>query len=112
MFPNDENVYLHSTPAQELFARNRRDFSHGCVRVERPVDLAMWVLGDTVTWSRERIIETMQEGKPARVNLPRPIPVILFYTTAIAGQDGSIQFFEDIYGHDELLLQALSARTR
>jgi murein L,D-transpeptidase YcbB/YkuD len=112
MFPNDENVYLHSTPAQELFARNRRDFSHGCVRVERPVDLAMWVLGDTVTWSRERIIETMQEGKPARVNLPRPLPVILFYTTAITGQDGSIQFFEDIYGHDEQLLQALSARTR
>ena len=112
MFPNDENVYLHSTPAQELFARNRRDFSHGCVRVERPVDLALWVLGDTVTWSRERIIETMQEGKPTRVNLPRPIPVILFYTTAIAGPDGSIQFFEDIYGHDELLLQALSTRTR
>jgi murein L,D-transpeptidase YcbB/YkuD len=112
MFPNDENVYLHSTPAQELFNRTRRDFSHGCVRVERPVDLALWVLGDTVTWNRERIVATMREGKSTRVNLSRPLPVILFYTTAMVGSDGATMFFDDIYGHDEKLLQALHARNR
>lgn len=110
MFPNDENVYLHSTPAQELFNRHKRDFSHGCVRVERPVDLGVWVLRDVAGWDRERIVSAMEKGKPLRVNLPRPLPVILFYTTAIAGLDGRPQFFEDVYGHDEKLEKALDAR--
>ncbi len=110
MFPNDENVYLHSTPAQELFSRTKRDFSHGCVRVERPVDLGVWVLRDVAGWDRERIIAAMEKGKPTRVNLPRPLPVVLFYTTAIAGLDGRPQFFEDVYGHDGKLEKALDAR--
>lgn len=110
MFPNDENVYLHSTPAQELFNRNKRDFSHGCVRVEHPIDLGVWVLRDVPGWDRERIVNAMREGKPTRVNLPRPLAVILFYTTAIAGLDGRPQFFEDVYGHDARLEKALAAR--
>jgi murein L,D-transpeptidase YcbB/YkuD len=110
MFPNDENVYLHSTPAQELFNRNKRDFSHGCVRVERPVDLGIWVLDEVSGWDRDRILNAMKEGKPTRVNLPRPLPVILFYTTAIAGLDGRPQFFEDVYGHDAKLEKALATR--
>ncbi len=110
MFPNDENVYLHSTPAQELFSRNKRDFSHGCVRVERPVDLGVWVLRDVAGWDQDRIVKAMQGGKPTRVNLPKPLPVILFYTTAITGLDGRPQFFEDVYGHDAKLEKALAAR--
>jgi murein L,D-transpeptidase YcbB/YkuD len=110
MFPNDENVYLHSTPAQELFNRNKRDFSHGCVRVELPVDLGMWVLRDVPGWDREKIVNAMRGGKPTRVNLPRPLQVILFYTTAIAGLDGRPQFFEDVYGHDAKLEKALGSR--
>ena len=110
MFPNDENVYLHSTPAQELFDRNKRDFSHGCVRVEFPVDLGVWVLRDVAGWDREKIVSAMREGKPTRVNLPRPLPVILFYTTAITGLDGRPQFFEDVYGHDAQLEKALDER--
>jgi murein L,D-transpeptidase YcbB/YkuD len=110
MFPNDENVYLHSTPAQELFNRNKRDFSHGCVRVERPVDLGVWVLSEVAGWDRDKIVNAMKEGKPTRVNLPRPLPVILFYTTAIAGLDGRPQFFEDVYGHDAKLEKALATR--
>ena len=110
MFPNDENVYLHSTPAQELFNRNKRDFSHGCVRVEHPIDLGVWVLRDVAGWDREKIVNAMREGKPTRVNLPRPLPVILFYTTAIAGLDGRPQFFEDVYGHDVKLEKALASR--
>ncbi|HKP28588.1 MAG TPA: L,D-transpeptidase family protein [Gemmatimonadales bacterium] len=110
MFPNDENVYLHSTPAQELFNRNKRDFSHGCVRVERPVDLGVWVLREVAGWDHDKIVGAMKEGKPTRVNLPRPLPVILFYTTAIAGLDGRPQFFEDVYGHDAKLEKALATR--
>lgn len=110
MFPNDENVYLHSTPAQELFSRTKRDFSHGCVRVERPVDLGVWVLRDVGGWDRERIVAAMDKGKPTRVNLPRPLPVVLFYTTAIAGLDGRPQFFDDVYGHDAKLEKALASR--
>ena len=110
MFPNDENVYLHSTPAQELFSRTRRDFSHGCVRVEHPVDLGVWVLREVAGWDREKIVQAMHAGKPTRVNLPRPLPVILFYTTAIAGLDGRPQFFEDVYGHDAKLEKALATR--
>jgi murein L,D-transpeptidase YcbB/YkuD len=112
MFPNDENVYLHGTPAQELFSRSRRDFSHGCVRVERPVELAEWVLKGLPEWDRTSIIEAMHAGKPTQVNLDRPIAVMLFYTTAIVDSDGSPLFYDDVYGHDEKLLRALSARSR
>jgi len=111
IFPNAENVYLHSTPAQELFSRTRRDFSHGCVRVERPVDLAVWVLRDVPAWDRARIVAAMEKGKPTRVNLPRALPVILFYTTAIVELDGRPGFYEDIYRHDQRLLEALGARS-
>jgi murein L,D-transpeptidase YcbB/YkuD len=110
MFPNAANVYLHGTPAEELFGRSRRDFSHGCVRVERPIDLAVWALRDVPAWDQERIVAAMEKGKPTRVNLPRPMPVILFYTTAIVELDGRPGFYPDLYGHDQRLLGALGAR--
>ena len=109
VFPNDENVYLHGTPAEELFDRNRRDFSHGCVRVEDPVGLAEWVLSDQPEWTRERIEAAMEdEAKPSRrVSLTRPLTVVLFYTTATVEPDGTVRFAKDIYGHDQRLDQAL-----
>jgi murein L,D-transpeptidase YcbB/YkuD len=108
IFPNEENVYLHSTPATELFSRSRRDFSHGCVRVEDPVGLAQWVLSGQADWSRQRIIETMQGPRPRTVVLDRRIPVILFYiTAAVMPDDGATYFADDIYGHDRLLERAL-----
>jgi murein L,D-transpeptidase YcbB/YkuD len=103
IFPNDANVYLHGTPAQELFSRARRDFSHGCVRVEDPVALAEHVLRDVPGWDRARIVAAMIGGRPTRVNLARPIPVVLFYTTAIVTPEGTVGFYEDIYGHDARL---------
>jgi murein L,D-transpeptidase YcbB/YkuD len=112
IFPNDDNVYLHSTPAQELFNRTRRDFSHGCVRVEKPVDLAEWALRDVSGWDRARIVAAMDRGSPLQVNLARPIPVLMFYTTAIVLQDGTPQFFEDVYGHDARLLKTLHQARR
>ena len=109
VFPNDENVYLHGTPARQLFSRARRDFSHGCVRVEDPVALAEWVLKEQPEWTRGRILAAMSGTKPQGVNLLRPIQVILFYTTAVVmPEDGTIRFAEDIYQHDMKLDRALA----
>jgi murein L,D-transpeptidase YcbB/YkuD len=112
VFPNDDNVYMHATPAPALFGRPRRDLSHGCVRVEDPVGLAEWVLGDQPDWTRERILAAMNGPASSRVELPRPIRVILFYLTAVVTpEDGVIHFAEDIYGHDARLHQALTRKT-
>ncbi|MCB2021660.1 MAG: L,D-transpeptidase family protein [Burkholderiaceae bacterium] len=111
IFPNDANIYLHSTPAQSLFERSRRDFSHGCVRVEDPVALAEWVLQDQPQWTRERIVAAMQETPNLRVNLSQPLPVLLYYVTAIVSpEDGRLHFSDDIYGHDKKLARALAAQ--
>ena len=111
IFPNDVNVYLHDTPAPELFSRSRRDFSHGCVRVQDPVALAEWALEGQEQWDRERILAAMNASRPRQVNLKRPIQVILFYITAVVmPEDGSIHFAEDIYGHDTKLDGALERR--
>jgi murein L,D-transpeptidase YcbB/YkuD len=111
VFPNDEGVYLHGTPAQALFARSRRDFSHGCVRVEDPVALAEWVLKDRPEWTRDRIQDTIAGERSITLELPRPIQVILFYTTAaVMPEDGTVRFADDPYGHDVRLDRALRAR--
>ena len=114
MFPNDEHVYLHSTPAPELFGRARRDFSHGCVRVEDPVGLAVWALQDQPEWTRERITAAMKGGTPSlKAPLTRPIRVVLYYVTAaVIPRDGAIHFAEDIYAQDPLLDEALAARRK
>ncbi len=109
MLPNAYNVYLHDTPKKALFARSRRDFSHGCIRVANPVGLAEFVLKGADSWNRQRIEEAMREGRDNRhVELPVPVPVYLFYSTVIVAEDGQIHFFEDIYGHDETLKIALA----
>lgn len=111
IFPNDANVYLHGTPATQLFGRARRDFSHGCVRLEDPTGLAQWVLNDQPQWTRARIEQAMGAAAPLRVNLTRPIPVIMFYTTAmVMPSDQALHFAPDIYGHDAALRRALAAR--
>jgi murein L,D-transpeptidase YcbB/YkuD len=108
VFPNNEHVYLHATPARELFDRARRDFSHGCVRVEDPVSLAAWALEDQRQWTRERIVEAMAGTETEQVNLKHPIQVVLFYTTAmVLPDDGTMRFAEDIYRHDDRLDRAL-----
>ena len=111
IFPNDANVYLHDTPATQLFGRARRDLSHGCVRVEDPVALAHWVLKDQPGWTRERIQAAMAGTSPLRVDLTRPLPVILFYMTAmVMPADHTLYFADDIYGHDTKLARALASR--
>jgi len=109
IFPNENNVYLHSTPAQELFARSRRDFSHGCVRVEKPAELAAWLLRDQPPWTLERVQQAMQSGPDnQQVNLKTPVPVLIFYITAVVEGDGSVHFFDDIYGFDKSLNAVLA----
>lgn len=98
MLPNSHNVYLHDTPSRTLFARSRRDFSHGCIRVADPAGLAEWVLQDDPAWDRERIEAAMAGTRPLRVDLAEPIRVYIVYGTAIAREDGSMLFLEDLYG--------------
>ena len=97
MFPNDLAIYLHDTPADHLFDKVERDFSHGCIRVERPVDLAVWVLQDKPEWTRDRVQRAMQEGDWQRVDLDEEIPVHLVYQTVFVDEDGTVHFREDIY---------------
>jgi murein L,D-transpeptidase YcbB/YkuD len=108
VFPNSYNVYLHDTPATELFAKSRRDFSHGCIRLENPAELAAWVLRDTPGWTPDRIRATMNGDSPQQVNLPRPIPVLILYGTVIVLEDGLVHFYDDIYGHDAALEKVLA----
>jgi murein L,D-transpeptidase YcbB/YkuD len=100
LFPNQYNVYLHDTPADELFARPGRAFSHGCVRVEEPETLAMYVLRDSPEWTKEKILEAMNAGVEKQVPLKEKIPVhIVYFTTWVDDQDG-LHFQPDIYGYD------------
>ena len=108
LFPNEYDVYLHGTPAQELFAKARRDFSHGCIRLEQPAALAGWVLKAKPDWTPDRIKAAMSGSAPVQVNLDRPIPVLILYATAVAEPDGEIDFFDDIYGHDADLQSVLA----
>jgi L,D-transpeptidase YcbB len=107
IFPNADNVYMHGTPAQSLFARARRDFSHGCIRLEDPARLAGWVLRGSPEWTRERIDKAMHGERPTQVNLKTKLTVFLFYDTAYVDSKGVVYFADDYYGHDARLEKAL-----
>jgi L,D-transpeptidase YcbB len=108
IFPNNYNIYMHDTPEQEFFSRTRRDFSHGCIRLEKPADLAVWVLRDNPGWNMEKIRAAMNGNSPnQQVNLTHPIPVLIVYATVIITEDGVVHFYDDIYGHDATLEKVL-----
>lgn len=110
LFPNEHSVYLHSTPAQSLFSQSRRDFSHGCIRVQKPAELAAYLLRNQPPWTLEKVRAAMQTGpNNQQVNLKAPVPVLILYITAVVEEDGSVHFFNDIYGHDKSL-EALLAK--
>ena len=109
MFPNEHSVYLHSTPQPELFSRSQRDFSAGCIRVEKPAELGAWVLRNNREWTVERVQQEMQNGNDnVTVTLARRVPVFIVYGTALAYENGEVHFYGDIYGHDAALAQALA----
>jgi murein L,D-transpeptidase YcbB/YkuD len=104
LFPNSFNIYLHDTPHDELFEKDVRGFSHGCIRLEKPDELARWVLG----WDASRVNTAMQQGKDDQsVKLPRKIPVYIVYATTFE-RDGQLHFGNDLYNRDDALVQALS----
>src|SRR3712207_4786082 len=107
MFPNRFNVYLHDTPSKSLFEKDLRIFSHGCMRVENPLDLAALLLADQ-GWTRARIDEVIDKGQQRVVHLTKPIPIHVTYLTAWANKDGSVHFRRDIYGRDRQLEAALA----
>jgi murein L,D-transpeptidase YcbB/YkuD len=108
VFSNNYNVYMHDTPAVESFANSRRDFSHGCIRVEKASDLAAWVLRHNPGWTPDRIRTAMNGSAPHQVSLVDPIPVLIVYGTVVVLEDGVVHFYEDLYGHDLALEQVLA----
>jgi murein L,D-transpeptidase YcbB/YkuD len=107
MFPNRFNVYLHDTPAKSLFEKDLRVFSHGCMRVENPLDLAALLLADQ-GWTRAKIDAAVAAGKERVINLKKPVPVHVTYLTAWVNKDGAVNFRRDVYGRDKLLAAALA----
>ncbi len=103
LFPNSNNVYLHDTPHNELFAESQRDFSHGCVRVQEPIKLAAYLLRKSPEWSQQNILSAVAKRQEKYVALKEKLPVYLVYFTAWADADGRPHFRDDIYGHDKAL---------
>ncbi|MDO7887310.1 L,D-transpeptidase family protein [Hymenobacter cheonanensis] len=103
IFPNSNDIYLHDTPHGELFSQTKRNFSHGCVRVEEPVKLATYLLRDNPNWSQPAIEDTIAQHREKYITLKEKLPVYLVYLTAWADANGHAHFRDDIYGHDQTL---------
>jgi murein L,D-transpeptidase YcbB/YkuD len=107
MFPNAHSVYLHDTNDRGLFSRAERNLSSGCVRIENPFQLADLLLAGNPNWSTQRRDDILASGKTTRIDLPRPVEIVLAYYTAWVDETGTIQFREDVYGRDQAVLAAL-----
>ena len=107
MFPNKFAVYLHDTSSQDLFEEMSRTFSSGCIRIEKPIELATYLLKEDPNWTREKVIEQIQRNVETTIRIPEPIPVHVLYWTAWTNEDSTVEFRQDIYGRDMLLEQAL-----
>src|SRR5436189_2145563 len=103
LFPNSFNIYFHDTPVKSLFAKDKRAYSHGCIRLKEPVKLANYVLRNQPEWTPEKIEEAMNKDEQRFVKVKGPIPVIITYYTAWIDESGQLNFRDDIYGHDEKL---------
>jgi len=108
LFPNSNNIYLHDTPSKSLFERESRAFSHGCVRVGKPRELAIEILKQDPSWTTERIDKAMHAGKENWVSLKKKIPVYIGYFTAWVDRDGNLNFYKDVYKRDESLIKLLT----
>lgn len=107
MFPNNYNIYIHDTPTRGYFARDDRAMSSGCIRIEKPFELASILLADVAEWPPEKIRSAMDQRTPKIVNLKVPVEVLILYLTAWTDGNGRIQFRNDIYSRDEWVLNAL-----
>ena len=100
LFPNSFNIYFHDTPAKALFEKDRRAYSHGCIRLKDPEKMAEYVLRDQPEWTTEKIEDAMNSGHEKWVKVKDPIPVVVTYYTAWVDDNGKLNFRPDIYGHD------------
>jgi len=107
VFPNSFDVYLHDTPARNLFEQAERSFSHGCIRIENPIELAALLLPGNPVKSEKELQSTMEAGNRKQIRLPKAVGIYILYFTAWVDADGTIQFRKDIYNHDAPLLDAL-----
>lgn len=109
MFPNEFGVYIHDTPSRELFKKSVRTFSSGCIRIEKPIQLAEYVLAGDLKWNIETIMAALETNQEQTVRLPAPIPVHILYWTAWVDPSGRVQFRKDVYERDRRVLEALRA---
>ncbi len=100
-------VYLHDTPSRALFAKTQRAFSHGCIRVYKPLEFGETILRDVPGWDLNKLQQVVETRKTTRVRLPKKIPVHIVYATAWRGEGGSVEFRQDIYGRDKKLYNAI-----
>jgi L,D-transpeptidase YcbB len=107
LFPNSFNIYFHDTPSKSLFNRDKRAFSHGCIRLQEPEKMANYLLRNDPSWTPERINEAMNSGEEKFVKLKTPVPVFITYYTAWVDEQGKLNFREDIYGHDAKLAKKM-----
>lgn len=112
MLPNPHAVYLHDTPARRLFQKPERAFSSGCIRLERPLELAVLLLDDPEHWNAQAILAAIETGATRTLPVKRRVPVLVLYFTAEAEPDGSVRFNPDLYGRDARVLAALHAPFR
>jgi len=107
LFPNSNSIYLHDTPSKSLFSEDARAFSHGCVRVSKPRDLAIRILRQDSSWTEEKIDKAMHAGVEKTVTLKIQIPVYIGYFTAFIDKEGNLNFRDDIYKRDPDILAIL-----
>lgn len=107
LFPNNYNIYLHDTPSKSLFNESKRDFSHGCIRLAQPKKLAEWILRNDSSWTSAAIDKAMNSGKERFVSVKQPLPVFIGYFTAWVDREGLLNFRDDVYGHDKVLMEKM-----
>jgi len=101
LFPNSFNIYFHDTPAKSLFGKDKRAYSHGCIRLSDPAKMANYLLEADTAWTPGKIDEAMNSGEERYVKLKKPVPVLITYYTAWVDDNGLLHFADDIYGHDK-----------
>lgn len=107
LFPNSYNIYFHDSPSKSLFNRDKRSFSHGCIRLKEPAKLAVYLLNDTVKYSNKKVDSLMRTYKEKFVKVKNPIPVLITYFTAWVNDSSVLNFREDIYGHDAIIAKKM-----
>ena len=110
IFPNEFSIYLHDTPARELFNKTKRTFSSGCIRIEKPIELAAYLLTDNSNWTYEKLTIAVNSKKTRTIFLPDPMNIHILYWTAWVDKDGTVNFRDDIYGRDHQLNIALNKK--